>query len=104
VVDSLRFVLILLLTLALDLSTPMPPLHGASEAEELEESLHAQAGRRSVRPVREIVVKAAVAHERRVGESLRPRRITTAQPRQAAVTIRKLPPSFAEPSPLSDDH
>lgn len=103
-VSSLRFVLILLLTLALDLSTPIPPVHGASEAEELEESLHAQAARRSVRDVREIVVKAAVAHEQRVGESLRPRRITTGQPRRVTVTIRKLPPSFVEPSSLSDDH
>ena len=100
--SSLRLVLILLLTLALDLSTPIPPLHGASEAaEEVEESLHGQAARR---PVREIVVKAAVAHERRVGESFRPRRITTARPRRATVTIRKLPPSFAEPASPSDDH
>jgi hypothetical protein len=104
--SSIRFLLILLLTVALDLSTPLPSQHGATEtAEEFEESLHAQRGRRAFRPVHETVAPA-VAHAQRAGALERPRPRSSAPMRPAVTTvlIRRLPPPVAEPSSASEDH
>jgi hypothetical protein len=103
--SSIRFLLILLLTIALDLSTPLPPQHGTEATEEFEESLHARRGRRAFRHVRETVVPA-VAQEERAHERLRPRLLAPAPARPAVTTvlIRKLPPSVAEPSSAPEDH
>jgi hypothetical protein len=101
---SVRFLLILLLTIALDLSTPLPPQHGTESTEEFEESLHAQRGRRPFRPVRETLAPAmAQADNTRVQLRARP---ATAQARPAVTTvwIRKLPPSVAESSSVPEDH
>jgi hypothetical protein len=105
---SIRFLLILLLTVALDLSTPIPPTHGATDTlEEFEESLHAQRGRRPFRHVRDTVAPR-IAHEDRdrTRELGRPHVDATAATRPATpvVVIRKLPPSIAEPSSTPEDH
>lgn len=102
---SLRFVLVLLLTVALDLS-PLPPPHATWEvAEEWEEVARPQRSRRPFRLVRDTVAPA-VAHELRVAELERPRALPSAPPRPAAgvVVIRKLPPSLAEPPSAPDAH
>jgi hypothetical protein len=104
--SSVRFLLILLLTVALDLSTPVPPIHGATDSlEEFEESLHAQRGRRPFRHARDTVAPR-VAHEDRARELVRPRADAAPATRPAApiVLIRKLPPSFAESSSAPEDH
>ena len=103
--SSIRVLLILLLTIALDLSTPLPLQHGTEATEEFEESLDARRGRRAFRHVRETVVPA-VAQEERARARLRPRLLTPAPARPAVTTvlIRKLPPSVAEPSSAPEDH
>ena len=102
---SLRFFLILLLTIALDLSTPLPPQHGAETTEEFEETLHAQRGRRTFRHVRDTTAPA-VAQEQRARELHRPRLAaqTSARPVVTTVLIRKLPPSVSDPSSAPEDH
>jgi len=102
--SSVRFLLILLLTIAFDLSTPLPPQHGAEASEELEESLHAQRGRRPFRHVRDTVAPA-VAQEQRARDVSRARLTPApARPTVRTVLIRKLPPSVAEPSSAPEDH
>ncbi len=103
--SSVRFLLILLLTIALDLSTPLPPQHGAETSEELEESLHAQRGRRPFRHVRDTVAPA-VTQEPRARDLLRPRLLAPApaRPTMTTVLIRKLPPPIAESSSAPEDH
>jgi hypothetical protein len=104
-VGSIRFLLILLLTVALDLSTPLPAQHGTETTEEFEESLHAQRGRRVFRQIREALAPA-VTHEGSVSERLRPHHLTPApvRPFVSPVLIRKLPPSVTDPSSVSEDH
>ena len=103
--SSLRFVLILLLTVALDLS-PLPPPHAAWEVtEESEEVAHPQRLRRPFRLTRDTVAPA-VTHEARTAELQHTRPLPRAPSRSAApvVLIRKLPPSLAEPSSAPDAH
>lgn len=103
---SIRFLLILLLTVALDLSSPIPQTHGTTETvEEFEESLHARRGRGALRRVRDAVTPRA-AHEDRARELHRPRlhAPNPARPAVTTVMIRKLPPSIAEPSSVPEDH
>jgi hypothetical protein len=104
-VTSVRFLLILLLTVALDLSTPIPPTHGTDSFEEFEESLHVQRGRRPFRLARESVAPR-IAHEDRARELVQPRANVSASTRPATlpVLIRKLPPSRAESSSAPEDH
>lgn len=104
--SSGRFLLILLLTVALDLSSPVPQHHGATESvEEFEEVVHAQRGRRPFRHVRDTVA-ATVAREDRARELHRPLSVAAApsRPTVTPVVIRKLPPSVAEPSSTPEDH
>ena len=101
---SLRFMLIVLLTLALDLSTPLPQ-HGHEVIEEFEEVVHAQRGRRPFRRMRDTVAPA-VAREIRT-EELHRTRPRVSEPSRAAtgtVLIRKIPPAVAEPSSAPEDH
>jgi hypothetical protein len=102
---SLRFVLILLLTVVLDLSSPFPPQVGAEASEELEEVVHAQHGRRPFRRVRDTVAPG-VAREMRTAEMKRSERlpVAPAHPRATEVRPRKLPPLLAEPSSAPEDH
>jgi hypothetical protein len=104
-VGSIRFLLILLLTVALDLSTPLPAQHGTETTEESEESLHAQRGRRAFRQIRE-ALEPAKTQEGRVGERLQPHHLTPApvRPSVSTVLIRKLPPAVTDPSSVSEDH
>jgi hypothetical protein len=102
---SLRFLLILMLTVVLDLS-PLPPPHAAWEVtEEFEEVARPQRLRRPFRLVRSTVAPA-VAHEARTAELQHARPLPQAPSRPAApvVLIRKLPPSFAESSSVPDAH
>jgi hypothetical protein len=103
--SPLRFLLVLLLTVALDLSSPVPP-HAAGEGlEEFEEVVHVRPGRRPFRLARETVAPA-VAHEARTVELQRPRPLPPAPSRPAttAVLIRKLPAPVAEPASAPEDH
>jgi hypothetical protein len=103
---SIRFLLVLLLTVALDLSAPVPQHHGAAESfEEFNEVVHAQRGRRPFRHVRDSVAPA-VASEDRARELHRPPRVAAVAVRPAATTVivRKLPPSVAESSLTPEDH
>jgi hypothetical protein len=103
--SPLRFMLILLLTVALDLS-PLPPPHATWEvAEEFEEVAHPQRGRRPFRLVRDTVAPA-VAHETRTAELQHARPLPPAPLRPVATVLlnRKLPPSLAEPSSAPDAH
>jgi hypothetical protein len=102
----IRFFLILLLTVALDLSSPVPQHHGATESvEEFNEDVHTQRGRRLFRHVRESVAPA-VAREDRARELHRAPRVAAVAVRSTAPTVivRKLPPSVAEPSLTPEDH
>ena len=103
--SSIRFLLILLLTVALDLSTPLPQQHRTESTEEFEETLHAQRGRRAFRHVRDATLPA-VAQEQRARELHRPSLApqTAARSVVTTVPVRKLPPSIAEPSPAPEDH
>jgi hypothetical protein len=103
--SSLRFMLILLLTVALDLS-PLPPPHASWEmSEESEEVAHPRRARRSFRFVRDTVAPA-VARETRTAElqHARPLPHAPARPASVVVQIRKLPPSLAEPASAPDAH
>ena len=103
---SIRFFLILLLTVALDLSAPVPQHHGATESvEEFNEVVHAQRGRRPFRHVRDTVAPL-VAREDRARELHRPLPVAAAVGRPATTTVivRKLPPSVAESSSTPEDH
>ena len=102
--SSIRFLLILLLTVALDLSTP-PPQHRTETTEEFEETLQAQRGRRAFRHVRE-ATPPAVAQEQRARELHRPSLVPQTAARSVVTTapVRKLPPSIAEPSLAPEDH
>ena len=103
--SSLRFLLILLLTVALDLS-PLPPPHAMGEVtEDFEEVAHSQRARRPVRLVRDTVAPG-VAHEARTDElrHARPLPLRPSRPAATVVLIRKLPPSLAEPSSAPDAH
>jgi hypothetical protein len=104
-VSSLRFVLILLLTVALDLS-PLPPPHATWEVtEEWEEVAHPHRARRPFRLVRDTMARA-VAHEARADKLRHARPLPHGPSRPAAtiVLIRKLPPSLAESSSAPDAH
>jgi hypothetical protein len=103
---SIRFFLILLLTVALDLSSPVPQQHGASEStEEFSEAVHAQRGRRPFRHVRDSVAPT-VARENRAVELHRPLHAAAVarRPAPTTVTVRKLPPSVADSSITPEDH
>jgi hypothetical protein len=100
-----RCLLVLLLTVAVDLWSPLPH-HPAGEAlDELEEVTHVRPGRRAFRPVR-ATVPPPVAHQIRAGDLQRPRALTPAPSRHAAAVVltRKLPPSIAEPASAPEDH
>lgn len=104
--SSLRFVLILLLTVALDLSPlPLPHAGGGEVNEEFEEAAHRGSSRRPFRLVRDTVA-TPVAHEIRTAELARPRPLPHAPSRPAAgaTRIRKLPPPSAESSSAPDAH
>ena len=104
--SSLRVFVILLLTVVLDLSSPVPQSHGATEnVEEFEEVVHARQGRRPFRHVRDAVAPT-VAREDRARDLHRPLPLAAALSRPAPTTglSRKLPPSLAEPSSTPEDH
>lgn len=103
---SIRLFLILLLTVALDLSSPVPQIHGGTESvEEINEDVHAARGRRLFRHVRDSVAPS-VAREDRARELHRAPRVTAVavRPTGTTVIVRKLPPSVAEPSLAPEDH
>jgi hypothetical protein len=102
---SLRFFLILLLTVVLDLSSPVPSPTGVEALEEFEEVVHVPQGRRPFRRMRDTVAPG-VAREIRTVELTRAERrpVAPARPRPADVHPRKLPPSLAEPSSAPEDH
>src|SRR4030095_10866547 len=63
--SSLRVFVILLLTVVLDLSFPVPQPHGATEnVEEFEEVVHARQGRRLFRHVRDAVAPTVAREDR----------------------------------------
>jgi hypothetical protein len=101
---SLRFVLILFLTVALDLSSPLPN-HGAEALEEFEEVLHARQERRVFRQLRDVVAPS-IAHEIRRLDLQRSRPLPPAplRPATTVALILKLPPPLAEPSSAPEDH
>jgi hypothetical protein len=101
----LRFLLTLFLTVALDLSSPVPFMHGSADAaEEMEDASHARSSHRRFRLVRDVVVPA-VAREARQAELRRPAPLPTAPARPTAiVTFRKRPPSIAEPASAPEAH
>jgi hypothetical protein len=99
-----RFILILLLTVVLDLSVPMP--HGSAEAtEEFQEAAHAARGRRPFRLVRQSVA-TPVARGTAVLERHETRRRGVEFVRRTAPppVIRKQPPAFSDSSASPDAH
>jgi hypothetical protein len=102
---SLRFLLTLFLTVALDLSSPIPTHAWADAVEEAEEASHGRSGHRRFRLVRETVAPV-VAQETRAAElqGTGPRASAPARPATRLVSIRKLPPALAEPAAASEDH
>jgi hypothetical protein len=98
---AFRFVLILILTVALDLSSPVPQ-HGVAEiVEEFEEVTHARGSRRPFRRIRDSV-PPPIAREvapHRVG----PVRPAPATPRVTA-PVRKQPLPVSESSAGPQDH
>ena len=104
--SSLRVFVILLLTVVLDLSSPVPQSHGATEnVEEFEEVVHARQGRRPFRHVRDAVAPA-VAREDRARDFHRPLPVAAVRSRPVPTTVlsRKLLPSLSEPSSAPEDH
>lgn len=102
--SPLRFVLILFLTVALDLSSPLPS-PSAEAIEEMEEALHARQERRSFRLLRDVVAPS-IAHEIRRLELCRPQPLprTSLRPVATVTLVRKLPAPLAEPSTAPEDH
>jgi len=100
----LRFVLMLFLTVALDLSSPVPS-PAAAAIEEFEEVLHVRQERRAFRLVREAVPPSIAREIRRadLGEP-RPRPRASATPPRAPVPIRRLPPPLADSPAAPEDH
>jgi hypothetical protein len=103
--SPLRAILILLLTVALDLSSPIPAHAGAEVGEEFEEVVHAQHSRRPFRRVRDTVAPV-MAREIRAAELHRLDRVAAApkRPRATDLRPRKIPPPVAEPSSAPEDH
>ena len=102
---SLRFLLTLFLTVALDLSSPVPTHVWADSVEEAEEASHGRTGHRRFRLVRDTVAPV-VAQETRALElqPTGPRPPAPSRPVTRLVSIRKLPPAFAEPAAAPEDH
>jgi hypothetical protein len=99
-----RFMLILLLTVALDLSVPIP--HGTAEAtEEFQEAEHVTRGRRPFRLVRATAV-TPVARETAVVErhEVRRRGVAFARRTTPPPVIRKQPPAFSDSSASPEAH
>lgn len=101
----LRFAFILFLTVALDLSVPVPQHTIADAVEEFEEVVHGLRGPRPLRQARGAVAPS-MARFTAGPEIQRPLpRATTPAPVPAPVApIRKLPPSLAESSSAPDAH
>jgi len=103
--SSLRFFLILLLTVALDLSVPVPS-HAKDSAEEFEE---VTARHRATRPSYRLMRDVTAPTERHaiVGQPQRPIRAASRArvPRPVVVAfVPKQPPPLAESSPSPDAH
>jgi hypothetical protein len=104
VMSPLRFVLILLLTVALDLSVPVPS-HAREWAEEFEEVTTRHRGERPYRLVRDMTApteqKATVSQPRP-----RAREVSAARVRHPVgfAFVPKQPPPLAESSPSPDAH
>ena len=99
-----RFFLILLLTVALDLSSPLPSHASSQVVEEFEDAFHALRGRRPVRVVRD-ALPARIAHETAMVERQSRRFVAEPVRRTApAVLILKQPPKVAESPSAPDAH
>jgi hypothetical protein len=99
---AFRFVLILILTVALDLSSPVPQQGVAEIIEEFEEVTHVRGNRQPFRRIRD-TVPPPIAREvasHRVG----PVRPATAIPRVATAPILKQPPPVSESSAVPEAH
>ena len=103
--SGLRFILVLLLTVAVDLSTPLPQPGAADAGDGWQESAHATRGRRPFRPVRDTVA-SPVARESAVVErhEIRHRGVERARRVVSPVVIRKQPPAFSDSSSPSEPH
>ena len=104
--SSARFLLILVLTVMLDLSSPVPPHNGAAESvEEFEEVVHTKRGRHPFRHVRETVAPTVARNDdARALHRPRPTGPAPSRPLVTTVRIRLLSPSVAEPSSPPEDH
>jgi hypothetical protein len=102
--SPLRFILILFLTVALDLSAPLPP-HASESIEEFEEVLHGRQERRTFRLIRDMVAASIAQETRRL--DLQPDRPLPRGPFRPAIPValaRKAPSPLAEPSTAPEDH
>jgi hypothetical protein len=106
-VSRLRFFLILVLTIALDFSSPVPTPHAVAEVvEEFEEATHRhRAGRRPFRVARE-TTPSALGRETVVARRPPVRHVAVAPMRRSVsdAPVRKQPPPVAESSSAPDAH
>ena len=101
---SLRFILILFLTVALDLSSPVPS-PAAEAMEEFEEVLHPRQERRAFRQIRDVVAPSIAQEIRSLDlDPARPTPRPAVRPATVVSLFRKLPPPLAEPSSAPEDH
>ena len=101
---ALRFVLILLLSVAGDF-TPSSLPETVESAEESEEVLHRSRSRRPLRLIREVSVPSPVAQVQAVSALTAERRLRES-PRRPPPRgqMRKSPPSVPDSASASDDH
>jgi hypothetical protein len=98
----LRFFLILFLTVALDLTVPIPS-ESLTVVEEFEEVMHRARSRRIQRQAHETTVRSERAVVRR--EPPAQVKVPAPAPRPVVVVlVPKLPPAFAESAPSPEDH
>ena len=100
--SGLRFFLTLFLTVALDLSVPIPSESHYTVVEEFEEATHRARSRRIQRQARETTVRSERAIVRR--EPLQLKAPAPVRRPVLVVLVPKLPAPFAESPPSPEDH
>jgi hypothetical protein len=101
----LRFFLVLILTIALDFSSPLAAPHAAEMVEEFEEATHRHRGTRRAPHVRREAVTPAGARDLAVAARPRLHRsVAQRRPAFAGVVVRKQPPRITDSASAPEAH
>ncbi|MBM3218058.1 MAG: hypothetical protein FJZ38_05135 [Candidatus Rokubacteria bacterium] len=103
--SRVRLFLVLILTIALDFSSPLPAPHAAETVEELEEAAHRHRGTRRAPHVRREAVTPAGARDLAVAARPRLQRpVARRRPAFADVVVRKQPPRITDSASAPEAH